>query len=185
MLTVNVEPNELYIEKTNEFWSFDGGVLQLEHSLISIRKWESKWHIPFLEEEDKTPEQIKDYIRCMTINNVKNPDIYEFLTQKNINDIIEYIKDSMTATFFSNKGGLPNQNKNNSNPEKITAEVVYCWMIMLNIPIEFERWHINQLITLIRVVNIKANPSKMSHKDAAMQRQMLNAQRRAKYKTRG
>lgn len=184
MLTVIVEPTELYIEATNEFRNFKGGVLQLEHSLIAIRKWENKWHIPFLEEDEKPHEMIKDYIKCMTLNK-PDPDIYDFLSQKNVNDIVEYIKDPRSATYFSNKGGLPGQNKNTTHPEKITAEIVYCWMIMLNIPIEFERWHINQLITLIRVVNLKANPTKMNQKEAAMQRQMLNAQRRAKYKTRG
>lgn len=157
--------------------------LQLEHSLISIRKWEQKWHKPFLGEEDKTYEELLDYIRCMTLNYVSDPKVYNWIPKYLIDEVMKYIKDPMTATWFS-KDALIGAQKNSS--EVITAEIIYYWMISLSIPVEFQKWHLNTLLTLIKVVNIKnQKPKKMDKKTAARRRAELNAQRRAKYNSKG
>lgn len=184
MLTIYVNPNEMYNDSKNEFLYFDGGILQLEHSLEAVRKWEARWHIPFLETDEKTYKQIRDYIRCMTLNPVKDPNIYMFLTRKNIDDVVTYIKNPMTATWFSNtnnyKGGKQ------SAREKITAELIYYWMISLNIPHEYERWHLNQLMTLIKVITEKnKKQEKRSPQEIARERQRLNEERKKQYNTRG
>lgn len=184
MLTIEVKPVELFNDDTNEFYYFSGGVLQLEHSLISVSKWESKWHIPFLDEKkEKTLEQMRDYVRCMTLNQVKDPIIYSMLTKENYETIQKYIEDPMSATTITEPPWMKQRAKTNS--EKTTSELIYCWMILANIPVEFEKWHINRLMTLIRVVGIKSDPKKMSAKEAAMQRQMLNEERKARNRTRG
>lgn len=167
----------------NQFVNIEDTTLKLEHSLISLKKWEQKWHVSFLDKNTKkTAEMWIDYIRCMTINKIDDDKVYEYMPMNIINEIIKYIEDPMTATWFSdNKTVGAQKNKN----EIITAEVIYYWMIELNIPVEFERWHLNQLLTLIRVVNIKNNPKKMGMKEQAAQRRQLNAARRAKHHSRG
>lgn len=183
MLTVNVKKGEMFNEFTNEFSYFEGGTLQLEHSLVSIRKWEAKWHISFLETEKLTIPQIKDYIRCMTLNKPKDSKIYDFISSEDIKDVIKYIKDPHTATWFAK--GISNGTLK-SRREKITAELIYYWMISLNIPTEFEKWHLNQLMTLIRVVSAKSkSPKKRNPKEAAMEIERLNEERKAKWNTRG
>lgn len=153
--------------------------LILMHSLISISKWEAKWQKPFLGREEKTPEQLLDYIKCMTINKV-DPSVYNRLTQENIKEINEYIEAPMTATTFHDRGGPPNR-------EVVTSEVIYYQMIALHIPVEFEKWHLNRLMTLIKVCAIKndPNPKKVPKADLARQRSKLNAQRRKALHTRG
>lgn len=188
MLTIEVKSREMFNETTNEFSYFEGGVLQMEHSLIAVRKWEAKWHVPFLDDTNKPFVQIKDYFRYMTINKPKDSKIYDFLTQQNVEEILAYIKDSHTATWFSKEQmkGSPFGRR-----EKITAELVYYWMIGLNIPIEFERWHLNQLMTLINLVSIKNKEStkkgrrKKDPKEAAAEIERLNEARKAKWNTRG
>lgn len=152
--------------------------LQLEHSLISISKWESKWHKPFFLKEDKSPEETIDYIRCMTLTQNVKPEIYELLTEENINEIQEYIGNPMTATTFSNR----NDNKQSSSRELVTSELVYYWMVSLNIPFdECQKWHINRLLTLIRVCNVKNEPpKKMSQKELYKHHAAVNAARRKK-----
>lgn len=156
--------------------------IQLEHSLISLKKWEQKWHKPFLQETEKTYEEIIDYIRCMTLNHGVDPEVYNWIPENIINDIISYIKDPMTATWFNNT--LVGAQKNHR--EVITAEIIYYWMIALSIPVEFQKWHLNQLLTLIKVVNIKnSGDKKKDKKTAARERAELNKLRREKYKSRG
>lgn len=169
---------------TQEFVEIQDTVLMLEHSLLSLKKWEERWMIPFLATKDKTLEQIYDYIYCMILNKEEIPrEIVRVLTQEQITSITKYIEAPMTATTFSNNALIGAQSHRG---EIITAEIVYCWMVMLRIPIELETWHLNQLMTLIRVVNLKSGgEKKMSPKEAALQRKMLNEQRKAKYKTRG
>lgn len=156
-------------------------VLQLEHSLISVFKWEAIYHKPFLSTE-KDLDMIKDYARCMTINNV-NPDVYDRLTADDINKISEYISDEQTATWFSD--GQKGHNKGKMNGEIITAEIVYYWMISYQIPVEFQKWHLNRLLTLIRVISVKNDPKSEKKKMTAEQRRALNKARQAKYHTRG
>ncbi len=178
MLDIYVEESEQYNEETNEFITVKPQTLKLEHSLVSISKWESRWHKPFLNSDEKTLEEIFDYIKCMTVNQV-NPFIYDALTENNFNDIQQYINDPMTATTIKD---IPGKRNN----EIITSELIYYWMVTLQIPFECEKWHINRLLTLIKVCNIKNQPSKkMPRKEILNQNRILNQARRSKYHTKG
>lgn len=182
MLEITIPETRLFDEKTEKFTLLKPVKLQLEHSLISLKKWESKWHKPFLGKEEKTADEIIDYIRCMTVGN-PDPSVYSRITPEIAEVIQKYITDDMTATWFS-KNSLIGAQKSNS--EVITNEIIYYWMISLNIPVEFQKWHLNQLLTLIKVVSIKNSPKKkMSRREEAQQRAALNAKRRAKYKSKG
>lgn len=153
--------------------------LQLEHSLVALSKWESKWHERFLGRNDLTDEQMIDYIRCMTINDV-DPEVYSRLTTEVLTQIKEYMDDPMTATTF----GKSNPRSNSS--EATTSEIIYYWMIVNNIPVEFEHWHIKRLLTLIRVCSIKNQPAKKMNKlEVAKTYRSLNAERCAKLGTKG
>lgn len=129
--------------------------------------------------EEKTIDELTDYIRCMTITQNANPICYLGLTRGNLLDVKNYIDDSMTATTFKNRNG-------SKSHEIITAEIIYYWMIELGIPFECQKWHLNRLLTLINVCSIKNTPAKkMSRKDALAQQSQLNAARRAKFKSKG
>ena len=171
---------EQWDEEKEEFISAEEVTLQLEHSLISISKWESKWCKSFLSSNEKTFDETIDYIKCMTLSRNVNPDVYTRLTNANIEQINNYISAPMTATYFS-------EDKNQGrNREQITSELIYYWMIALNIPVEFEKWHLNRLLTLIRVCNIKNQPpKKMNKRDIMSRNAALNAQRRAQMNTKG
>lgn len=176
---------EGWSEKLQEFIRVDVKEtrLQLEHSLISLKKWEQKWHKPFLGKDKKTTEEITDYIRCMTINHVSDSSIYKYIPKEIIEQVVAYIKDPMTATWFRRDNKVGAAKKTN---EIITNEIIYYWMISLNIPVEFQKWHLNSLLTLIKVVNLKSQPKKkMSRKDEFRQRSALNAARRAKHNSKG
>lgn len=183
MKEIHIPAQRGYDEAENLFINIPETDLRLEHSLVSLRRWEEKWHIGFLDKsKEKTTEQWIDYIRCMTLNRYVDDNVYKYMSTAILKDIIKYIEDPHTATWFSDneiKGAAKNKN------EVITAEVIYYWMVSLNIPVEFEKWHLNQLLTLIRVVNIKNNPKKMGAKEQAAQRRSLNAARRAKHHSRG
>lgn len=179
MLRIEIPETEFYDNEKEEFVNFKSQKLQLEHSLVSLSKWESKWKSPFLVKEEKTVEQTLDYIRCMTITQNVPPSVYLRLTDDNVKEINAYIEDSMTATTF------PEDEENNSR-EIITAEVIYYWMIALNIPKECEKWHLNRLLTLITVANIKNNPPKKKSKAEIMRRNNeLNAKRKRELNTKG
>ena len=180
MLTITIPGTEAFDEVSGEFIYTKEQTLQLEHSLISISKWESKWCKPFLSGEQKTNEEIIDYIKCMTLNPNVDSAVYRCLTQENMKSINAYIDSPMTATtFVEDKSGKRNR-------EIITAELVYYWMIALNIPFECQKWHLNRLLTLVRVCNIKNQPpKKMSKRDVMNQNARLNAARRQKMNTKG
>ena len=180
MLRIVIPESELFNEQTGEFISVKKQTLQLEHSLVSLSKWESKWHKPFLGNEDKTFDETIDYIRCMTLSQNIDPNIYMFLTQENIKEINDYIGDPMTATTFSDDGNGRN------NREIITSELIYYWMVALNIPFECQKWHLNRLLTLIRVCNIKNQPPKKRSQGQIMSRNAaLNAARRKQLNSKG
>lgn len=180
MLTITVPEMELWDECNQEFIVTKGGDLQLEHSLVSLSKWESKWCKPFFSKQEKTREETIDYIRCMTLTRNVSPNIYRCLTAKNIQDINAYIEAPMTATWFAN-----DKNKAGSR-EQITSELIYYWMIALNIPFECQKWHINRLLTLIKVCSIKNQPSKkMSRREIMSRNAALNAARRRQLGTHG
>lgn len=181
VLVLEIPGMEAWNEETEEFITFKPVRLQLKHSLISISKWEAKWHIPFFETE-KTYEQIISYIQCMTLNpDVKDDSlVYSQLTQENIEEIKAYLEDPMTATTIktNDKGGR--------NSQIVTSELIYCWMIQFGIPHEFEKWHISRLITLIRVCSEENKPKKkMSRSEIMAQNKALNAARKARLNTRG
>ena len=180
MLQITIPAVELYDENINEFVSTKEQTLQLEHSLVSLDKWESKWCKPFLSKQDKTPEELLDYVKCMTITQNVDPSVYNFLTDDNLRKINSYIEAPMTATTFSDdKNGKKSR-------EIVTAELIYYWMIALNIPFECRKWHLNKLLTLVKVCNIKNQPpKKMSKKDLMSRNAALNAARRKQYNTNG
>ena len=164
-------------EEKSEFTTFGGQMLVVEHSLISVSKWEQKWKKPFISEDPRTKEEFVDYIRCMTLNNVDDT-VYAFITNENIAEIEEYIADPMTATTITD-------NKKSVKKEIITSEIIYYRMLSFGIPVEFEKWHLNRLITLIRVFDIKnGGQKKMSASEAALFQRSINDQRLAKNKHR-
>lgn len=177
-LTVQTAP-EGWDEVKEEFVDATTQTLQLEHSLISLSKWESKWCKPFLSAEQKTTEEVVDYIKFMTLNSV-DPDVYMHLTAENFKQIDAYINAPMTATTFSeNKQGKANR-------EVITSELIYYWMVALNIPFECQKWHLNRLLTLVRVCNIKNQPpKKRSRRETASNYAALNAARRKQMNSKG
>ena len=181
MLQITIPSRELWDESTNEFVITKEQILQLEHSLISISKWESKWQKAFLTKQEKTREETIDYIRCMTLNQNVDPNVYNYLTNDNIRQINAYIDSPMTATYFSEeKGGRGGRG------EQITSELIYYWMIALQIPFECQKWHLNRLLTLVRVCNIKNQPPKKRSRREIMSRNAaLNAARRKQLNTKG
>ena len=180
MLELVVPKSEQYDDDSGCFITTKEQTLRLEHSLVSLSKWESKWHKAFLSKDDKTYEETLDYIKCMTLTKNVDPEIYRYLTHTNILQVNQYIQDSMTATYFSeDKTGK-------SSREVVTAELIYYWMIALNIPFECQKWHLNRLLTLIRVCNIKnAPPKKRSKREIMSRNAALNAARRKQHGTKG
>ncbi|MBO5319090.1 MAG: hypothetical protein J6B01_04690 [Ruminococcus sp.] len=168
------EVNETYVYPNEQ-------ILMLEHSLISLSKWESKWCKPFLSTTELTSEETIDYIKCMTISKNVNPEVYNGLTNDHIKQIHDYIAAPMTATTFAKKEG-----KGQMKGKVITNELLYYWMTALNIPFECEKWHLNRLITLIRVCNEESQPKKKrSRRDIAAEQMALNAKRRAMANSKG
>lgn len=183
MLKIVVPSWEDWDPVNNKFLYGKEVELTLEHSLVSISKWESKYHTPYLSETPKTDDEILYYIKCMTIskpNKEINDDVYKHLSYENIKAIEEYISNPMTATTFSN---LPPRR---GRREVVTSELIYYWMIALNIPFECQRWHLNRLLTLVQVASIKNQPAKkMKRGDVMAQNRALNAARRAKHHSQG
>lgn len=183
MLEITIPSVEVYDHEKNEFRVVKGQTLVLEHSLVSLQKWEAIHHKPFLTKEDKTIEETRSYVKCMTITNNVNPEIYYYLTESNMREVNAYISDTMTATTINNRqpeGAAPKPK------EVMTAEVIYYYMIALQIPFECKKWHLNQLLTLINVCSIKNEPPKKMSKSALMKHNSsLNAARRAAMHTKG
>jgi len=180
MLKIKIPSMELWDEGKEEFIYTKEQVLQMEHSLVSISKWEQKYHKPFLS-SDKTIDEIIDYIRFMTITQNVNDLVFQNFPKKSLEEILKYIEDPMTATTFNE-----NQKKPPNSREIITSELVYYWMVAYQIPFECQKWHINRLLTLIRICDIKnAPPKKMSKSDIMSRNKALNAARKAKYNTHG
>ena len=180
MLVITIPAREMFDEESQTFFTLKEQKLQLEHSLVSLSKWESKWCKPFLSKNEKTSEEILDYIKCMTITQNVDPQVYNRLSNANIKEINDYIGAPMTATTFSE------DKQKGRNNEVHTSELIYYWMFSLNIPMECQKWHLNKLLTLIRVFNIKNTPpKKMNKRDVINRYAALNASRRKQLNSKG
>jgi hypothetical protein len=181
MLTITVPDKELFNDATQEFITVKGRELCLEHSLVSLSKWESKFHKPFLVKENKPRVEIIEYIKCMTITQNVEDNVFKAIDYKVINEVTAYLEDPMTATTFSEQ-----EEKRTINREVITAEIIYYWMVALQIPMECQKWHLNRLLTLINVCNIKNQPKRKMSKAAILARnRALNDERRQRFDSAG
>lgn len=183
-ITIPSSPEtEYYDERTNTFFTVPGQkgqTITLEHSLVSISKWESKWHKPFLSDTQKTRQEQIDYIKCMTLTQNVDPKVYNNLSKQNMEDIAAYLENPMTATTFNHK------QQPKGRKEIVTAEIIYYWMIACDIPFECQKWHLNKLLALIEVCNTKNTPAKkMGKKEMMAQNKALNDARRKKYNSKG
>ena len=178
MLEITVPANEIYHPGECRFINIPACVLVLEHSLLSVRKWEAKWHTPYLNAK-RTLEQDLDYIRCMAVEPIENEYVFSVLSPENIEQIQTYMDDTMTATTFSKDSRPPSK-------KKVTAEILYCRMFANNIPMECQTWHLNSLISLIKVCEENNGPKqKMTKQETARHYAEQNALRKAEYNTKG
>ena len=183
MLPLTIPAWERFDQNTNNFYEHPEVRLELEHSLYTISKWEANWHLPFLTDKPKNTEQIRDYIRCMTMNEVSDPFCYYRLTDEDVAKVEAYIDDPMTATTFREE---PGKGRKANLGKFTTSEEIYYMMTALQIPFECQHWHLARLLTLIRVCNIKQQPPKKIPKgEQARQNRALNAARRKRHGTRG
>ena len=184
MLSIEVPSTELYLESERRFVSTKRTTLQLEHSLISVSQWEAKHKKPFLSKNEKTPAELLDYIRCMTVTKNVDPMVYYALDANAINQIVEYIEDGHTATWFSNL------EKPKGNQMTVTNEVIYYWMSTLGIDKACEKWHLSRLMTYIRVHSEMNKPEdkkkgRKNFNDIYARNAALNAKRRAQTGSKG
>lgn len=182
MLRITIPQGEYYDENKEEFIQVKAQTIAMEHSLISLSKWESIWKKPFLTDDAKTAEELISYYRCMTISPNVDPDVYYTFSNEIIKQITDYIKEVRSATTFSQNEKPPSGRK-----EVLTSELIYFYMVANNIPSEYEKWHLSRLIALLRICSIKNNPKqkKMSPNAIRKQNRAINSARRAKYNTRG
>ena len=181
MLTLQIEENEFFDDKTKQFINVPKTKLEFEHSLVSLSKWEEIWEVPFLDNKEKTNEQLLSYLRCMLLTTDVADKVLQALTADHYSKINEYISAKRTATTFSNID--PSKNSG----EFVTSELIYYWLVALQIPFHpVETWHLNRLLVLVKITNLKNTPpKKMSRSEIASRQRQLNAARRAKYGSKG
>lgn len=181
MLELSVRGGEFYDERSNLFIEVKPTKIRLEHSLVSVSKWEAKWRKPFFSQtERKTLAESRDYIRCMTLTQNVDPNVYLAIDDRLMEEVNEYISAERTATTFTDQGVARGKR------EVITSELIYWMMVNYGIPFECQKWHLSRLMTLIRICTIKAGkPKKMSKRDVMAQNRALNAARKAKHHTKG
>lgn len=187
MITVRIPKGKSYDPRHNMFYTVDKDItIQLEHSLISLQKWESRWHKPFLSTKEKTIEETIDYIRCMCLTSKVPEDVFYCIPEGEMTRITSYIDDPMTATWF--REPYQSSNRPVKKKEVVTAEIIYYWMISYNIPSEYRKWNLNQLLTLIRVLNIKndTSPKKKRSRNAILNDyKSINEENKKKFETKG
>lgn len=180
MLTITVLGEEHFNEETQEFSTEGDFVLELEHSLVALSKWESIYEKPFLDAGIKTTEEVLGYIKAMVLTLNVPPEVFSKLSKENYEQINTYIDSKRSATWFAETPNAP------QSREVITSELVYYWMIALTVPMECENWHLNRLFSLLKICNIKnGKPKKMSKSELAQRNSSLNAQRKAQLGTTG
>lgn len=180
MLRIKIPSAELWDEMTGTFIHTKEQTLQLEHSLVSISKWESRWNKIFLSKKEKTMAETIDYIKCMTLTQNVDPKIYDYLTVENLDEINRYIEAPMTAS------SVPDDTTSPSSREQVTSELIYYWMIALNIPFECQKWHLNRLLMLIRICNFKnQKPKKMSKRELYSRHAAINAANKKRFHSKG
>ena len=181
MLQIYVPTQEYYDERNEMFINIPAVTLKLEHTLVAISKWEAKWKKAFLGKQEKTNEEIVDYVKCMTLNEEPiDSMVYTALTASDFKKVKAYLEDKMSASC------LPERDKGESG-DTVTSELIYYWMVALQIPFECQYWHLNRLLTLVQICNMKNNPDKrkMSREELLARNRALNAERKAKYNSRG
>jgi len=180
MLKFTVPLEEGYDENTREFTVVRGFELELEHSLVSLSKWESEWEKPFLSKDAKTPEETLSYVKHMILTPNIPDEVWQKFPDRLFLMINSYMNSKQTATWFNDSPNIK------ASREVVTAELIYYWMVALGIPFECQYWHINKLLTLVKVCNVKNAPEKkMSKREQAEMQRTLNAQRKAQFNTRG
>ena len=178
MLRIKIPAAKGWDPIKEEFIDLPETTLNLEHSLLSMSKWESIYHKPFLSRQEKTREETIEYIKCMTMDEDVDPYVYYMLTEDNLNAISDYIENPMTATTVREQKG--------QSRRIITNEVLYFQMFSYGIPKECENWHLNRLITLLKVFNAETAPQKSMSKTEILERNhKLNMQRRAMLNSKG
>lgn len=176
---ITIPAREFYDPQKNEFTEVKEQTIVIKHSLVSLSKWEAKWHKPFLNDNTKTWEESIDYIKCMTLTQNVDPNVYDAITPELFAEINSYIDDPMSARKFRDE-------ENNSRREVITSELIYFWMISLGIPMECQKWHLNRLLALIRLCSIKNTPPKKGNTTSMLQkRHALNMSRRKALHSKG
>ena len=181
MLRLTIPSGEYFDEETQEFNFAEETTILLEHSLVSLARWETHWNKPFLSKEKKTKEELIDYVKCMTMTPNVNKDVYDNINDLHLAKVSEYINEPMTATTFREDRSMKHSR------DIVTAEIIYYWMVALQIPFDpCERWHLNRLLTLVRVCNIKNQPQKKGvGRDDLARRSKLNAERKKRLGTKG
>ena len=187
MVEIYIPKSQIIDEETGVVYTAEKDwKLALEHSLISVQKWEAKWHVAFLNKGTRTFEQTIDYLRCMTLTPNVPDEVYYCIPHTELKRVLEYVDDPMTATRINDGFDSGNSYGKKMGKDVITAEVIYNWMISLNIPTEYRKWHLNQLLTLIRVINAKNQPKKKRRmRDVLEEYKSINEANKRRFGTKG